>query len=501
MMSKHRILVLMLLLILIYIYSRCQKNVSGPNPNQPPTTTIANVPIDGDTLFALVQLQWDGGDNDGYVKGFEYKYTTYYSDGNGNFVTNAMDSLIQPWKYTEETQLTIAFNSFAKLNKQRFQVRSIDDKGAKDPLPAEKMIYTIQTIPPVAEILTPDNNSDLFAKQQVTDWWPGIFLAYQAKDDDGDVVEYAWSIDGSDWIWTQDTTMYITPDLFSTPLEGQHTIQVIARDNTNILSTNSATVRINLTEPTFTKNILIIDETIERDFPSGLKISDETVDSLYADIFAVHNTEDWWDYEYHELRDQPLPDLGTLGQYQMVIWHADNRPSQKPHKFVNHVDYLKDYLNMGGDLILSGWRILKSFAWEETFPVNFADDSFVKEYLHIRTADETPYYPGDFIGARAAFGTQFVELEVDSTKLAGFPFNGKLSNINTIPYRSGFTEVFYTYLNQMGSTLYQYRGQPCALKYTGTVFNSVVLGFPLFFIKEDQSKILGDQILQSLGYR
>jgi hypothetical protein len=499
-MKTLRIYPLILLFIFITNYYNCQKNVSGPHPNETPTTTIANVPIDGDTLFALVQLQWDGGDNDGYIKGFEYKYTTYYSDETGNFDTNAVDSLVQPWEFTDQTQLTIAFNSFAKLNKQRFQVRSVDDKGAKDPLPAEKMLYTIQTIPPVVEILTPENNAKAFVKQQVTDWWQGILLKYQGNDEDGEIIEYGWSIDGSDWVWTNDSTMYITPDLLATPLEGQHTIQVIARDNTNILSVDPATIKINLVEPTFNKNILIIDETNEKDFPSNLRVSDGEVDSLYADIFGVYDSDDWWDYEYHELRDQPVPDLQTLGQYKMVIWHADNRPSQDPHKFVDHEDYLKDYLNIGGDLILSGWRILKSFAWDETFPVNFSDDSFVKEYLHIKTADETPYFPGDFTGARAAFGTDFIELEVDSTKVPGFPFNGNLSNINIITYRAGFTEVFYTYLNPMGSALYQYRGQPCALKYTGTVFNSVVLGFPLYFIKEDQSKILGEQILKSLGY-
>ncbi len=500
-MRTLRTLILIFLFISLNIYYHCQKNVSGPNPNQTPTTTIANVPLDGDTLFALVHLQWDGGDDDGYVKGFEYKYTTYYSDEDGNFNFGSLDSLEQEWNFTEETSLTIAFNSFSKLNKQRFQVRSVDDKGGVDPVPAEKIFYTIQTIPPVVEILTPENDVDRFAKQEVTDWWPGILLSYQGEDDDGDIVEYAWSVDGSEWVWTQDSIMYITPDLFSTPLEGRHTIEVIARDNTNILSINPATMKINLVEPTFTKNILIIDQTNEKDFPSNLRVSDEEVDSLYAEIFGVYDPNDWWDYEYHDLRDQPVPDLKTIGQYKMIIWHADNRPSEDPHKFVNHEDYLKDYMNMGGDLILSGWRILKSFAWEKIFPVNFADDSFVKEYLHIKTAGETPYYPGDFTGARAAFGTEFIELEVDSTKLIGFPFDGKLSNINTIQYRSGFTEVFYTYLNPMGSSLYYYRGQPCALKYTGTVFSSVVFGFPLFFIKESQLSMLGDQILKSLGYR
>lgn len=489
------------LFFFIINFYNCQKNVSGPDPNEAPTTTIANVPIEGDTLFALVHLQWDGGDNDGFIKGFEYKYTTYYSDEDGNFGNGSVDSLEQEWQFIEETSATIAFNSFAKLNKQRFQIRSVDNNDTADPAPAEKWFYTIQTIPPEVEILNPEDNSNHFAKQEVSDWWQGIFLTYTGNDEDGDIIEYGWSIDGSEWTWTPDTTLYITPDIFSSPLEGVHTIEVIARDNTNILSVKPAEIQINLTEPTFTKDILIIDETYEKDFPSFLKVDDETVDSLYAEIFGVYDPDDWWDYEYHELRDQPVPDLKTLGQYKMVIWHADNRPSQDPHKFVQHEDYLKDYLNIGGDLILSGWRILKSFAWEETFPVNFADDSFVKEYLHIKTADESPYYPGDFTGARPAFGTEFTELAVDSTKLEGFPFFGKLSNINTITYRAGFTEVFYTYVNPVGSSLYQYRGEPCALKYTGTVFNAVVMGFPLFFIEEDQLKILGDQILKSLGYR
>lgn len=468
-----------------FVGYKCSMDTSPAFPNQPPNTTLANIPVPYDTIFALVTLHWDGEDNDGYITGYEYRYITHH--------VLQKDSVAQAWKKTDKTSMTIAFESSDDLNYQIFQIRAVDNKGDIDPTPAEKRFYTYKTTFPITTLLVPSNNQVFFAIDHTTDWWAGVRLTFTAEDRDvqGAVVEYAWSVDQGEWHWTKDTTLYITPDNFN-PLEGGHTIRVTSRDNTNLVDPIGDSVVVRLITPVFDKKILIIDETIEKDLPFGVTATDADVDNFYAEIFDTNNS---WDYT-----QKGMPPKDTLTHYQLIIWHADNcySASSAAHKLRLHIEDVMDYLNVGGDLIMSGWRILKSFAPLAPFPQTFQEGTFIHDYLHINMADETASVP-DFIGAKGI--SNFTTIRVDSVKLAhAFPYYGKLAQINIIPSRAGFTDVIYTYHNENNSQWVQYRGRPCGLRYYGTVFDAVVFGFPIFFIQKDDAKILATEILQSLGY-
>lgn len=495
--------VVIITVIVLYSWSACNREVSAPNDNIPPNTTLANIPVgDGDTmfveietgidtvilqadtLFALVTLHWDGEDEDGFIAGYQYRYITQHVIVGDEFETE--------WKDTTATSVTIAFESSDRLNYQTFQIRAVDNSGDVDPTPAEKKFYTTKTIFPVTEILSPGNNQKYFVIEQTTDWWQGIQLTFTASDEDGEVVEYAWAVDNSEWNWGEDTTLYITPDQFI-PLEGEHIIRVTSRDNTNLIDPVGDSVIVNLLMPSFDKKILIIDETLESSFPFGITFSDSEVDSFYAEIFG---TSDSWDYQ-----KSGMPPKDILGQYQLAIWHADNCYSSPSsyHKLPDHIKDIEDYLNVGGDFIMSGWRILKSFSPDDNFPKVFGEGTFIHDYLHIKVADETPLIPSDFIGA-AGIGL-FSDVKVDSLMMSSaFPYFGKLAQINTMPDRAGFTDIIYSYRNSNDSDLWEYRGEACGLRYYGTSFNAVVLGFPVFFIDKDDAKILAGEILNSLGY-
>jgi len=251
-------------------------------------------------------------------------------------------------------------------------------------------------------------------------------------------------------------------------------------------------VTVKLIQPIFDRKILIIDETIESSFPVGVRATDADVDQFYAEIFG---TDYSWDYS-----KKGFPPKDTLAHYQLMIWHADNSyaGSQSAHRLPLHINEVMDYLNVGGDLIMSGWRILKSFAPLTAFPLSFQEGTFIHDYLHINIADETAPVP-DFIGAVGV--GPFTDIRVDSVKLAtAFPYYGKLDQINLMPSRAGFTDVIYSYRNDDKSRFVQYRGRPCGLRYYGTVFDAVVFGFPIFFIRKDDARILAREILQSMGY-
>lgn len=455
-----------------------------PSPNEPPNTTLANIPVEGDTLFALVTLHWDGEDSDGFVEAYEYRYITHYLFQG--------DSAVTDWERTDLTSLTVAFNSSDDLNEQIFQVRAIDDRGAADPTPAERRFFTRKTIFPETEIVSPRDESEFFYQDQTTDWWLGVPLTFTANDVDGEVIEYGWAVNDDEWIWTTDTTLFIGPQFFGGP--GEHTIRVTARDNTNLLDPDPATVTVHLIRPQFDRDILIIDETLEEEFPLQLATTDDEVDAFYADVFG---TDDSWDYATNG-----FPPKDLLGRYRLVVWHADNNfaVARNAHKLPEHEQEIADYLNVGGDLIMSGWRMLKSFAPAEDFPKTFQQGTFVNDYLHIQSADETDItVPGDFIGATGV-GDAFSDVAIDSSKLGGiFPYAGWLSQVNVIPQRSGFTDIIYSYKSRGDLPLF--RGTAVGLRYYGTTFNAVVLGFPIYFLKQEDARTLADEVLTSMGYR
>lgn len=493
---RTRTIIFGLFILVMGIWSCRTKDITQPNENMPPTTTLANIPVDGDTVFALARIEWDGGDDDGYIIGYEWKYTTtYLSSG---------EQVELDWQFTEETSLTIAFNSGDPTgNQQEFQVRSIDNSEVADPTPAVKTFFTLPTAAPEIDIVTPTDELDFFALQQVTDWFLGIPLTYTGNDLDefGQITEWGWSVDGNEYHWTTDTTLYIDPADIPAPFYGAHEIGVIARDNTNILS-EEAKVTINLIQPTFEKDILIIDETVEEFFPPSARTTDAHVDSFYAELFGVPNIEeDHWDYEYHELRGNPLPSLEKIGQYKMILWHADNQPSGgAPHKLALHEDLFKNYMSIGGDFFMSGWRILKSFAWGKAFPTDFEEDSFVGEYLHILRANESPVYLGDFVGGYGIY-EGFTDIYADSSKLEGYPYNNMMVQVNTIEIAGGFTDILYRYIAPPDSPFRDYAGQPVGLLYSGTVFDAVILGFPVYFLRHQDAVTMTDKILQLLSYR
>ncbi|MEJ2634037.1 MAG: hypothetical protein P8184_01945 [Calditrichia bacterium] len=481
-MRKLSVVLTISITILLLVLLSCERKAEIASPNDPPNTTLANIPVVNDTLFALVTLHWDGEDNDGFISGYQYRYITKH-------MVNG-DSVVQEWVNTTQTSITIPFESSDLLNHQRFQVRAIDDKGDADPSPAEKEFYTVQTIFPQTEIISPKEEQQFFIIDQTTDWWQGVPLTYHATDQDGEVIEYAWKVDDGEWNWTTDTTLFIDPSYFET-LDGSHKIYVTCRDNTNLVDPIGDVKTVNLIRPTFDQRILIIDETDESLFSGGLGVyKDADVDSFYARMFGTNES---WDF-----KKQGMPPKSVLGRYKLVIWHADNPYSnaQNVHKLPANIEDIKDYLNVGGDFIMGGWRILKSFAQSESFPKTFDEGTFIHDYLHILTADESSSMP-DFTGCTGFSG--FTDIQIDPQKLKEFPYFSMLSQINIMPRRAGFTDVIYTYANDItGST--KWRGEPTGIRYYGTSFNTIVLGFPMFFIRESDAQIMANEMLKSLGY-
>lgn len=487
----NKILIATFLIVAAILWVSCE-TLTPPNPNRPPSTKMANVPMEGDTIFPLATLNWTGGDFDGYVKGFQYKITTYHLASGST--TNWLEFASTQWFDTTASSITIPFNSSDLLNKQIFTVRAIDNEGALDPNPAIRSFVTTRASPPKTTILFPKKTDTLLAVQNITDWWTGVNFRFKAVDQTvgGAIAEYAYSVDGGSWIWVDSPNVWIDPNQFAKPLSGRHYIKATARNNTNLIDQIGDSVSFVIVEPTFDKKILLIDETDEEKNPPFItqNIKDSTVDNFYLEVFPG---ADLWDF-----KKQGMPPRYILAQYKLVVWYADDNPASVPHKIADSVNIsiFTDYLLVGGKFIMGGWGILKSFAYRENFPFAYKSGNFVYDILHIKTVDVTNLYVGDMISGTSSLFKD--TLEVDSLKLVGFPYYGKLAGINLILSTAGFTDGLYRYNNANNSSYVSYRGRTIALRYYGTVYDAVVLGFPLYFMKKDDAIRFGQKVLQSL---
>ncbi len=466
----------------------CENQLQPSRKNQPPTTTIANIPSENDTINGLSVLHWDGGDVDGYILGFEYRYRTVYL---GNYLG---DSAETDWNFTESAAETIAFNSKDTLNRQFLWVRAVDNANAVDPTPATKNIYTYPTARPKVQFRTPADGEEFLARETTSDWWRGIKVEFEGEDDDGEIVQYGWAVDGGEWTWTRDTVVYIHPDEFQPPLEGEHSLVLTAVDNTNLLSDDPGSINIRLQKPRFDKRLLIIDETDEENFASGINYTDAQVDSFYDAVFPGG---DHWNYYSYKA----LPPQSELGRYKLIVWHGDNPTARGPHVLPQYTREISEYLNVGGNLVVSGMLMLSSFRPDDDPPHVYTKGDFIHDYLHINEVFKSPPYPGDCTGVVGHAG--FIDtVRVDTTMLKRNMFyDGKLTSIDIIPRggKGNFTTTIFTYLNgDENLHLLGLRGGTCGIVYYGTSFNTVTLGFPLFYFESEGAIAIGSMILEKL---
>lgn len=470
----RRLTLLSILIIISVSFLSCQTHMLPEVQGPPPSTTLANVPVNGDTVNPTVTLYWNGHSNSGYISGAEYRYITYH------LVRG--DSVVHDWSFTKLNPISIILESSDQLNEQYIEVRAVDNYGQVDPSPARLILYTHRAYPPRTIISSPVNGGTYFVLSNTTDWWQGIPLSMSATDSGATITEYGWSIDGGEVHWTTDSLVYIKPSDIGINLEGYHTISVTSRNNLNLVDSSGKSVVVQFTIPRFTQSLLLVNETNPRNFPSSARYSLSAVDSFYISAFKPSAV---WD-----VQTNGLPPKAMLGNYKVLLWVADDKPVSGPHLLPKMSDSLQDYLNVGGNIIVSGWQVLSSFNWGASLPQTFKSSTFPSQYLHVVSFDESPSYPPDFTGAHGVNG--FQNVTVDTKKLSSFPFYGKETQVTVILQRGAFARPIFAYLG----TNEDYAGRICGIMYVGTVYKVVVLGFPLFFLQASDVQLLATELME-----
>ncbi len=202
----------------------------------------------------------------------------------------------------------------------------------------------------------------------------------------------------------------------------------------------------------FAENFLVVDETRDGN-GANINPSDAMVDDFYAAALSPIQFTEW------DVASQGLPPLDVLGQYRLVIWHADDFSQ---NLLIDHLNTLGGYLFGGGKVILSGWKT--SSVLSDHFLNRFGGNI---DLIY----DNSP----SLISAQSA---QYPELTVDPDKLVS-PWNGMLPYIYTF---NGAADPIYT-ANMNPSAAGN--GACAALRRSDPASGSVFIffGFPLYFMQ------------------
>ena len=258
---------------------------------------------------------------------------------------------------------------------------------------------------------------------------------------------------------------------------------ITAVDQSQFESAGSDTLRAH--HISLDQGILVVDESANGN-GQILSPTDEQVDLFYKEVLHRFKRSDFDINEYGEVN------LAELGAYSTIIWHASDY-TDIAHALQSKSDIQK-YLDYGGNLVYTGFLPSLAFEGNQAYPNDFSEGDFIYDYLKIQHVENT--FGSRFVGAIPS-NQEYTEIYTDTSKT---PENADfhLPRIEGIAAAPGATEIYHydTYFDP-SSIPGSMDGQPVGVAYYGDDFKVVTLGFPLYYMKIDQSKALLEFIIGS----
>jgi hypothetical protein len=235
--------------------------------------------------------------------------------------------------------------------------------------------------------------------------------------------------------------------------------------------------------------ILVVDNTMNG-AGGPFSPTDEEVDEFYTEILADYNPQAFWDRDDSLTAGRILMDY-DIGAYSTVLWHTDNQYSApiKPDTIT-----IRKFLQTGGNLWISGWRILSSLTGESGSSYTFEENSFVSTYFGLDSAKATSPWDTDFIGVEG-ITEDFPSLSVNSAKVV--PLGGLFSTELLLPPFEG-TIPIYSYVSS-DSANSEYHGMAVALLSSSVDYDLILTDFPVFFMNTDDAKTLVTAVMNIFG--
>ncbi|UCF64334.1 MAG: M20/M25/M40 family metallo-hydrolase [bacterium] len=229
--------------------------------------------------------------------------------------------------------------------------------------------------------------------------------------------------------------------------------------------------------------ILLVDETADGD-GSLFNPTDTEVDSFYAGL------SEGFQVTAYDLEAEAGIKLADLGAFSTVIWYGDDFTEFAVTEQIKQS--LKEYLDFGGNLLVSSYHPSTAFASVSSYPANFSSGEFIYDYLKISQTEFTA--PARFKGAlplTAGYDSVFVDPDKTSATLAYH-----LLKVESIHAAAAASNIYaYDTDYDVSTSMGALKAKPVAVEYLGNDFKTVVLSFPLYYQNFQEAKNLVQYIL------
>lgn len=333
--------------------------------NLEPETTLF-VQGDLDTVNHVVQLFWFGSDADGEIQGFELRFH------------NPDAPADTAWEFTTRTDSLFTVFAPGGSVAPLFEVRAIDNHGARDPSPArEDFVFSNQ--PPAVLITSgPGATDTTFASAT---------FAWQPFDPDGDLTRIQYFVwlddDSTSPNVTTATTFTVPSDDFrnsSGNFESRpYTIHVRPVDDGGRAGpVTSRTWQVRAPVTGTRARLLLVD-----DVPTT-NTANFATDTLYQNTAARNLPAGTWSVLRLQ-SSQPfrsaLDVQQTFALFEAVIWY---RGSQTNFSTLlrDYQDGISAYLDNGGRFMIEGLHLTEGYGTNGPLRESFVRDHLATDFLH-----------------------------------------------------------------------------------------------------------------------
>jgi hypothetical protein len=230
---------------------------------------------------------------------------------------------------------------------------------------------------------------------------------------------------------------------------------------------------------TLDQGVLIVDET--RNTPN---IPDSLQDAFYRYVTEGYRISE---IEYGAADALVLADLAP---YSTVMWHADEYSEALAGE--RTVD-LACYLDGGGNVWFMGWKPAIGLADTLGYPLDFLTGDLIYDYFGISGVELS----GSADLFQAAIGTLgYPVLQVDPDKVPIPSWGQTLKFIEALSSVAPAADIYTIDLVNDGSP---FEGAVCGVRYLDSAYQTVYLGFPLYFMDQEQARVLAREVLSDFG--
>jgi len=352
-------------------------------------------------------------------------------------------------------------------------------------------------------------------------------LQWHGNDSDGIIVGYEYKMDGplhkekqyrlykNEWVRTK----YHYQDFKFQ--NGWYRLWVRSIDNKGVKDPNPDSLTFHVTGPTFDRGILLVDDDQTTNLQDNE--SDRNKDNFYTDLLTEAGFPNFTFWDYEEMFgltgkpvfvDSAVDSTGNvyygMSAYSTVIWLVAH--DGKDHIFKLEKTFV-DYLEMGGNLWISGVQPVFSIRGEHPNGMRFSESSFIRKYLHIQSADTVHNEVDLLLSVAENYPDLPTSVEVSKTKTV-FAGHYRWASGGTNYFRSGFNQLIpepdadpifvftgnvYEY-DDAGVIHYinaeEFAHTPCAVRYRGGSYNAITFGFPLIRVDRRKNVIDHDAMVQ-----